>query len=83
MPVKLAVTKLDAARRQFETAITLWFHHGEPISIHTLVGAGHRIVLDLLERDGKTAVPFDMTYVSTGQEKEFKKLMRDAETFLI
>ena len=36
---KLHVTKLDAARRQLETAITLWFHDGDPVSIHTLAAA--------------------------------------------
>ena len=38
---KLAITKLDAARRQLETAITLWFHDADPVSVHTLVMAAH------------------------------------------
>jgi hypothetical protein len=40
----LPITKLDAARRQLETAITLWFHDADPISVHTLVMAAHGIL---------------------------------------
>jgi hypothetical protein len=41
---KLPITKIDAARRQLETAITLWFSEGDPVSIHTLVMAAHEIL---------------------------------------
>jgi hypothetical protein len=44
---KLPVTKLDAARRQLETAITLWFHEADPVSIHALTGAAHNLLCDL------------------------------------
>lgn len=41
---KLPVTKLDAAVRQLETAITLWFADGDPVSICTLSSAAHEII---------------------------------------
>ncbi|AHF94128.1 hypothetical protein OPIT5_06100 [Opitutaceae bacterium TAV5] len=41
---KLPVTKLDAAVRQLETAITLWFADGDPVSICTLSAAAHEII---------------------------------------
>jgi hypothetical protein len=78
---KIIVTKLHAAVSQLETAITLWFSNGDPISIHTLTGAAHRIVLDLLEHQGKTTLSFDMQHIRPGKEKEFKRLLRAAETF--
>ena len=34
--------KRDAARTQLETAITLWFHYGDPMSIHTLAAASNK-----------------------------------------
>ena len=40
----LTISKLDAARRQLETAITLWFIGGDPISIHTLGYAAYEIM---------------------------------------
>jgi hypothetical protein len=35
------VTKLSAARSQLESAIWLWFHEVDPVSIHTLAVAAH------------------------------------------
>ena len=32
----LTIPKLEAAKRQLETAIALFFDHGDPVSIHTL-----------------------------------------------
>ena len=46
-PVRLVITKLEAARRQIDTAIALWFDDGDPISINTLAAAGHHICNDL------------------------------------
>jgi hypothetical protein len=45
--VKLKISKLDAARRQIETAIVLYFHEADPVSIHTLSAAAHGILLGL------------------------------------
>src|SRR2546429_3951359 len=41
---KLPLTKFDVARRQLETAITLWFHDGDTVSVHTLTMAAHEIL---------------------------------------
>jgi hypothetical protein len=81
MSSKIKITKLDAARRQLETAVTLWFHSSDPVSIHTLTAAGHRVVLDLLEHQGKSTFLFNMKYVRPGKEKEIKRLIRRSETF--
>ncbi len=48
----LRVSKISAARRQLGTAIELWFSHGDPISIHTLTSAAHRVIGDLLRAQG-------------------------------
>jgi hypothetical protein len=41
---KIPITKFDAARRLLETAIILWFHDGDPVSVHTLTMASHEIL---------------------------------------
>lgn len=41
----IILTKLDAARRQLETAATLYFHERDQVSIHTLAAAAHEILL--------------------------------------
>jgi len=40
---KLKISKLDAAKRQLETAIRLYFNEADPVSVHTLAGAAHTI----------------------------------------
>lgn len=38
------VGKLDAARRQLETAIELWFHDSDPVPVHTLAYSAYEII---------------------------------------
>jgi hypothetical protein len=44
MTTKLHLSKLDAALRQLETAVTLYFHSSDPISIHTLTAAAYNVL---------------------------------------
>ena len=48
----LKVAKLDAARRQLDTAIRLYFAQGDPVSIHTLAGAAYQLLDDLIAKHG-------------------------------
>jgi hypothetical protein len=41
VPESLLVTKQSAAKSQLLTAVFLWFHEGDPVSIHTLAVAAH------------------------------------------
>jgi hypothetical protein len=41
---RITLTKLDAARRQLDTGLLLWFQDGDPVSIHTLASASHEII---------------------------------------
>jgi hypothetical protein len=41
---KVAITKLEAARRQLRVAISLWFQDGDEVSIHTLACTAHEII---------------------------------------
>jgi argininosuccinate synthase len=47
----IIVTKIEAARRQLNTAIELWFNDGDPVSIHTLASSAHQIIHDLNRRN--------------------------------
>jgi hypothetical protein len=38
------IRKLDAAVRQLKTALDLWFHNGDVVSIHTLASASYEVV---------------------------------------
>ena len=43
----LIITKLEAARRQLESAIFLYFEEKDPVSIHTLTAAAYNILRDI------------------------------------
>ena len=43
----MLITKLDAARRQIDAAVNLYFNKGDELAIHTLVGAAHILIIDL------------------------------------
>lgn len=46
----LHVGRLDAANRQLDYAIVLFFREGDEVCIHTLVGAASILLTDLLEK---------------------------------
>jgi len=41
---EISISKLDASKRQLETAIRLFFCDGEPVSVHTLSAAAYNIL---------------------------------------
>lgn len=77
------VTKLDAARRQIETAILLYFNSREALSVHTLAAAAQGILHVLSERAGKksplqeslAALPVDL-------KKKIEVALRGPQNFL-
>ena len=48
----MKVSKLDAARRQLDGAIQLWFLDGDPVAIHSLACAAHQVIQDIAEQKG-------------------------------
>jgi hypothetical protein len=82
MEPTITITKLDAARRQIEMAILLWFDDADPIAIHTLVAAGHRVCHDIVKhRKGSSNFLFNMKFVPPEKQAEYKKLICKAENF--
>lgn len=76
------ITKLDAARRQLQVGIQLLFNNGDPIAVHTLIGAASTIISDLVE-----AKHPDESWDKFAQEennitpKEYFAVMRQAQNF--
>ncbi|MDE2010279.1 MAG: hypothetical protein KGJ09_09425 [Candidatus Omnitrophica bacterium] len=77
------ISKLDAARRQLDSAITLYFRNGDPISIHTLTAAAHQILMDLGKKEGIKSVfkECSLMFISEEKHKEYLKLINKAENF--
>jgi hypothetical protein len=84
LPVqRLTVTKLDSAARQFETAISLWFHDGDAVAIHTLVAAAHQVCHGIAKSKGMKS-PFlfnEALHPSPDQFKRYKKFVTQTENF--
>lgn len=55
----IKVSKLDAARRQLDGAIQLWFHEGDVVAIHALACAAHQVIQDIAEQKGARAYHLD------------------------
>jgi hypothetical protein len=47
-----SLSKLDAATRQLQLAIDLFFKNADPIGVHTLAGAAHGLLRDLIAHAG-------------------------------
>jgi hypothetical protein len=80
----ITLTKIEAAHRQIETALNLWFHEGDPVSIHTLAAAAHRVVHDVAEYhglDGAMLTDSNRLFQWGYDPKDFKKRVRKSETF--
>ena len=77
------VSKLDAARRQLESAIRLFFLNGDPVAIHTLTGAARGLLGDLSRAEGKKGLldTYFFPFVRPEKLGELKKLIAEAQNF--
>jgi hypothetical protein len=81
MNKEITLTKLEAAKRQLETAITLYFNDADPVSIHTLVSASHEILAALNKEAGNTPTIISDSLINEGYKKEFRKWMKEPRNF--
>ena len=82
--MKLQISKLDAARRQLETAIRLYFSQCDPVSIHTLISAAYNVLRDINKKLGGDKLLMKdglIERVKEGHEKEAWQLINKAENF--
>ncbi len=80
----LQISKLDAAKRQLETAIRLYFSNSDPVSIHTLAAAAYNLIKDVnKKRGGKPMLIKELAfdYLNPEGEKIWVKKMKEAENF--
>ena len=79
----LLISKIEAATRQLDLAIQLHFLDADVIGVHTLGGATHGILCDLLAQSAASSevfVPHSNAHRS--QRKYVVKMVRDAVGFL-
>ena len=76
---KLKITKMDAAKRQLETAIELYFNDADPVSIHTLAGAAHTIISDLNNKNNGEPMSISDRNITEEYKKEFRDKINEAK----
>ncbi len=68
-PRLVRLTKLEAARRQIESAIWLWFVDDDHVSVHALAAAAHRLLLELAAIREKATWPYAGAYLPAAPAK--------------
>jgi hypothetical protein len=76
------ITKLDAARRQLEVAIQLYFDNGDVVSTHTLAGAAREVFEKYCKINNRSRLFDDIQkrYPDV-PEKELWNVLNDARNF--
>jgi hypothetical protein len=78
-----SISKINAASRQLDLAIRLHFQDADVIGVHTLGGAAHGILRDLLAQSaGSSGVSVPHSNAHRSQHKYVVKMVRDAIGFL-
>ena len=75
-PEKIRVSKLDAARRQLDCAIELWFADMDDVSIHTLAAAAYQVIHDINKKKGGQELFFDSMKIKDEYRGEFVRLVK-------
>lgn len=80
---KIRINKIDAARRQLDAAIRMTFDDEDPIAIHTVTAAAHRIIRDLCERRGDIEEYLRFRdWINPDHEREFWSYWNAAASFM-
>jgi hypothetical protein len=79
----IRLNKIEAARRQTDAAIRMTFASEDPIAIHTVASAGHRIIRDICEQRGDIESYKRVTdWIVPGRETEFWRYYNATANFL-
>ena len=69
---KMYVSKLDAAKRQLDIAINLFFKNSDPISIHTLTAAAYEILAVIAKHENIQTIIKNNPLIKKEHQKESK-----------
>jgi hypothetical protein len=79
----ITISKLDAARRQLQTAITLWFNGGDPVATHSLAYAAYEIIHALSKKrnPNRRDLLFDSAQVGEAERKDINVALKSHANF--
>jgi hypothetical protein len=75
------LTKLDAARRQIDEAIRMFFERRDTVSTHTVAAAAAQVLADLGKSRGFQGWTRNKTLVKEGHWKEWRAAIAKCEQF--
>ncbi|MCX5892815.1 MAG: hypothetical protein NTW80_07575 [Deltaproteobacteria bacterium] len=75
------IDKLEAACRQLNTAITLWFNNGDSVSIHTLASSAHQIVHDINHQRGGRDLLYDSLILKDEYRRQWINHLKQHHNF--
>jgi hypothetical protein len=80
---KIKVAKIDAAQRQLQTAIRLWFNDGDAVSIHTLAFAAYEVihVISKKQKPDRRDLLFDSLIVKDEYRADWNKSIKEHANF--
>lgn len=80
---KIAINKMDAARRQIDAAIRMTFADEDPVAILSVISAGNRIVRDLCVKRGNIESYLRFTdWIRPGFENKFWNAFNASANFI-
>ncbi len=77
----IRVSKLNAARRQLDCAIELWFADKDQVSVHTLAAAAHQIIHDINQKKDGGELMFDSAIIKDEHRPELISILKIAMNF--
>ena len=80
-PQLVKLSKIEAARRQIESAIWLWFVDDDMVSVNTLAASAHRTLVDVANLWGTSAWPSTAAYLPEPMESRRPITTEDAVGF--
>lgn len=81
MAISEEITKVEAAERQLNTAIRLFFQREEMVAVHTLASAATQVLTDVASARGIKNALRKSNVIRPEMKKEFIKLMNEPQNF--
>jgi hypothetical protein len=78
---EIVIDKIDAARRQLESAVKMFFYEWDVVSQHTLISAANGILYDLAKQQGIQGSIKDSPLIWSEERKEFIKAINLPQNF--
>jgi len=78
---KICLKKIDVAIAQVNTAIKLWMHNEDEISIHTLICSAYQIINDINIKTNNAELLYNSELIKDEHKQGFVKFLKEVYNF--